>query len=294
MKVFKLKRTTLALFGVAFVAIGTYNSVVVNSDAFMDSQSVRFVKRLDELNGEFTAGRKLANNGEWIKLRSPVKKLKSPIIQDRLSYTASASTETVKAEESVDQAAAAIKEELSLELVEVFNAKKYANPPKAGEFGGSLSANNGTIESISVNLPNNESLSIGVSELAGNVFEYELDGQVLSGMMYQMDKTSYMVTLTNGPYEGTRLKFSAPAVQEENFGNNAEAIANNETEIQAEEAAQPVEFAPVVNDDGTQSEVGQFGAQPVAAPEQLDVAQNEVPAPEGGYGFNFENSSTTF
>lgn len=281
MKTTNLKRTTMAVMAFAFVAIGTYNSAVVNSDEFMDSQNVRFVKRLDEINGITTSGRKLANSGEWIKLRSPIK---SSLKNDSVKVTEAAATTENNIEEMAVNAA--IKEELSLELKEVFNAKKYAQSPKAGEFSGSLSANNGVIESLTVSLPNNESVSVVFSEMTGNVFEYEIEGQVLSGMMYQMDKANYMVTLTNGPFEGTRLKFSAGESGEENIGNNAEELAQN---AQAEEARP--EFAAIENDNGTTIEVGSFGAEQEQA---LDVAQNSAPAPEGGYGFSFEQSATSF
>jgi len=254
----------------------------------MDSQNVRFVKRLDEINGVTTSGRQLAHAGEWVKLRSPhVKKLaKSELRRDEVTLIESGS-----AKEDVPLVHAAIKEELNLELTEVFNAKKYAQNPKAGEFSGSLNANNGIIESISVNLPNNESVSVTFTEMIGNVFEYEIDGQILSGMMYQMDKTSYMVTLTNGPFEGTRLKFASPAIAEESFGNNSEEVAENNETIQAEVAAEP-EYAAVQNDDGSQLEVGTFGNEPQA--EQGDIAQTTQPIPEGGYGFTFEQSAASF
>ena len=301
MKSSKFKQSAVGLLGFAFVAMGTYNSLVVNSDSFMDSQNVRFVKRLDELNGFMTSGRQLADNGEWIKLRNARKPLASPVVQDQVAVSNAAPESAPVAEGGPEMTAqAAIKEELNLELSEVFNAKKYAQAPKAGEFSGTLTSNNGVIESMSVSLPNGESVSVSVAEMAGNVFEYEIDGQTLSGMMYQMDKTSYMVTLTNGPHEGTRLKFSGQAV-EEDIGNNATEVAGNnspeqvEQPIQAEEA--PAEYAAVANDDGSQMPVGSFGneAAPMEAPaEQTDVAQNEVPAPEGGYGFNFDNSSATF
>ncbi len=301
MKPSQFKQSTVGLLAFAFVAMGTYNSFVVNSDAFMDSQNVRFVKRLDELNGLMTSGRQLADNGEWIKLRNARKPLPAPVVQDQVAVSNAAPASDAPVNDAPEMTAqAAIKEELNLELSEIFNAKKYAQAPKTGEFNGTLTSNNGVIESMSVSLPNGESVSISVAEMAGNVFEYDLDGQTLSGMMYQMDKTSYMVTLTNGPHEGTRLKFSGPAPEEE-FGNETTQVADNATAeqieqpVQAEEA--PSEYAAVANDDGTQMPVGSFGneAAPMeSAPEQTDVAQNEVPAPEGGYGFNFDNSSATF
>ncbi len=290
MKSLKFKRQTAALMAFAFVATGLYNSVMVNSDAFMDSQSVRFVKRLDEINGVVTSGRRLANagGGEWVKLRSAPRASKAlpRIAGDSVSTQASANEQMVT--ESLS-AHAAIKEDLNLELKEVFNAKKYAQTLSAEQFSGSLTAQDGVIESLSVSLPNNESVSVVFSEMTGNVFEYEVDGQVLSGMMYQMDKNSYIVTLTNGPFEGTRLKFTAKEAVEENFGNNSEEVAENNSNYPQQENVET--YAAVQNDDGTQTDVGTFGMQ---AEEDLgDVAQAPA-APEGGYGFSFEQSSATF
>jgi len=41
------------------------------------------------------------------------------------------------------------------------------------------------------------------------VFEYDINGEIYSGMMYQVDQKSYMVALTNSPLEGTRLRCSS-------------------------------------------------------------------------------------
>jgi hypothetical protein len=274
----KIKRTTLAFLGAAFVAVGTYNSVVINSDSFMDSQNVRFVKRLDEINGITTSGRRLANSegGEWVKLKALPKKQPLKIVQDQVKFASSSTrSESVSDAAPAGEIEAAIKEDLSLELTEVFNAKKYATAPQAGQFSGTLTTTDGVIDSISVSLPNNEGLNISFSELNGNVFEYEYDSQVLSGMMYQMDKSSYMVTLTNGPFEGTRLKFNKKGESDFDIGNNAEELALNDAQN---------DFGSVYNDDGTQLDVGTFGAE--QAP-QVDVAQGEMQAEEVSYGFTF-------
>ncbi len=291
---FKKKRTLVAMLGVAFVAVGTYNSVVVNSDAFMDDQRVRFVKRLDELYGVHTKGREMASQSPWVRLapiRRPQPATTSPPV-------AKAPIEEERKEES--DSLAAIKEDLRLELVEVFNAKKYPTPPKASDFSGTLTAQNGEIESMTVSLPNDESLSIAFSEMTGNVFPYEMGGQPLSGMIYKMDATSYMVTLTNGPLEGTRLKFAAQKDLADEMGNNAEIAMNGPEAAEAEQIAQPLAsqseetqapqgFQPVLNDDGSQVQVSQFGeSQPEEA---LPIAQaQDAEHTEGaeGYSFNFE------
>jgi hypothetical protein len=64
-------------------------------------------------------------------------------------------------------------------------------------------------------------------------------------MMYQVDQNAYMVTLTNGPLEGTRLRFSSVNSQELNSAQS-EMPENNIA-------------------------VGEFGAQ--EAP--VNLAQNE-------------------
>jgi hypothetical protein len=277
-KLFKSKRQVSALMGFGFVVLGAYNSVMVNSDAFMSHEGLPFVKRLDEIHGDVRVGRQMANavpGGRWINLAS-----------------APTANGAVQAEEVVTVAVdapsenpAAITTELSLELTEVFNAKKY--PQGTKEFAGSLAARDGVLESISVELPQGEAFTVSSAQLTGNVFTYDIDGEDFSGMMYQMDEQSYMVTLTNGPLEGTRLKFTA--AKEEEIGNNAQIAENNDTHNVEEPAQAEESFAPVVNDDGSTMQVAQFGDEVPAQTEE--VAQNgEAEAPS----FSFENTSATF
>jgi hypothetical protein len=83
------------------------------------------------------------------------------------------------------------------------------------------------IESLEVSLPGTEKLSVAFREMSGNVFDYDFGGELYSGMMYQVDTNSYVVTLTNGPLEGTRLKFDgAPSVEQ--IQANEQALAENE------------------------------------------------------------------
>lgn len=314
-------RTTLAILSTAFVVIGTYNSVVINSDEFMDHRQVRYVKRLDEVYGIVKPGREMANYGRWTKLASAPKKFISAIA---VPTTKSISPSIANAETVVDEVVAnnaAIKEELNLELKEVFNARKYPNPPKVDgvEVKGSLTAFDGEIRSISVTLPGGESFSVSDEAMTGNVFQYQgSEGEELSGMIYQMDKTSYMVTLTNGPMEGTRLKFNT--VQEEDFGNNSAAIAENNyaTEPESTQAEEAPAFEPVVSDNGESTPVGQFGTESSApavveaAPgvssettvaqnvesgqsfdEQAQQAAGQEQMANGGQGFNFNDQAAT-
>jgi hypothetical protein len=190
--------------------------------------------------------------------------------------------------------AAAVTEELNLNLVEVINPKKYQNGITGSQFSGSLTTSNGTIDSLSVSLPNSEGLTVSFSEMNGNVFEYDLEGEIYSGMLYQVDQSSYMVTLTNGPLEGTRLRFVGEPSQEQvaandhanvgntgadEFGNPGDKPDEPQQTVQAEEVQQQPEVAPapeqMVNME--QAPVEQATADPDAQFQQqgqMDFQQN--------------------
>lgn len=259
----KNKAMALALAGL-FVLTGTYNAVVINSDSHLSGSEVKFVKRLDEVYGVTVAGREVATSVNWQKLApSQIINKKAPIVQTVAKVDDS--SETAPAVELIP--AAAVQEELTLALVEVINPKKWQNGLPAAQFNGSLSTNNGVIENLAVALPNGEGVSVSFSEMTGNVFEYDLNGELYSGMMYQVDRSAYMVTLTNGPLEGTRLRFS--------------------TQSPAEEQQQTQELLAESN-----IEIGTFGSEPVQAqelsPEQM--FQNDQPMQQAAQaqGFNLD------
>ncbi len=263
------KSMVFALAGL-FVLTGTYNAVVINSESQLSGSEIKFVKRLDEVYGVTVAGREVAASVQWQKLSpSQIITKSAPIIQTVTKVDAAA---TAPATESVP--GAAVQEELTLSLVEVINQKKWQNGLPAGQFNGSLSTNNGVIENLAVSLPNGEGVSVSFSEMTGNVFEYDLDGELYSGMMYQVDQHAYMVTLTNGPLEGTRLRFSSQSPADEqtqaqetlaesnievgNFGQEPEVTP--QADPQAEQMVQAQELSPeqlVQNDQRMQEEAVQ-------------------------------------
>lgn len=227
-----------------FVLTGTYNAVVINSESQLSGSDIKFVKRLDEVYGVTVAGREVAASVQWQKLSpSQIITKSAPIIQTVRKVDASSVTPS--AVESIP--AAAVQEELTLSLVEVINQKKWQNGVPAGQFNGSLSTNNGVIENLAVSLPNGEGVSVSFSEMTGNVFEYDLNGELYSGMMYQVDQHAYMVTLTNGPLEGTRLRFSSQSPADEQ-AQTQEALAESNIEVgnfgQEPEVAPQVEAGP--------------------------------------------------
>lgn len=186
--------------------IGTYNAVVINSDSTLSDEG-RLVKRLDESFGITTPGRAVAAT-TWTKIPSQevVKKVR----------TVDNKPQIVLAQESAPvEDKAVIQEELNLNLVEVINPKIWDKGLPKSEFNGSIATNAGNIESLNVSLPNREAIAISFSEMKGNVFSYDYEGEIYSAMMYQVDQNSYMITLTNGPLEGTRLRFAGEPTPEQ-------------------------------------------------------------------------------
>lgn len=228
-----------------FVLVGLYNAVVINSESAITDVSI--VKRLDEMYGVTVPGRQIAGAKLWKKLE-PSK----VVAQKTLPEIEVSKTETTPAFVQENT----VSDQLNLTLVEVINQKKFQNGLPNSQFNGSLSTNQGVIESLSVSLPNGEGVSVSFAEMTGNVFEYDLNGNIYSGLMFQVDQNSYVVTLTNGPLEGTRLRFTSQpqASQQEvlaesnvetgSFGSepqNTDPLIQNDQELQ-EEAVQAQGF----------------------------------------------------
>ena len=218
------KKSKFLVFSLAalFIATGTYNAVVINSDSFINNSHVRFVKRLDESYGVTVQGREIAASVKWHKL-SPKKEIAKSVEEVEVISRPSAPVESIPA--------ALVQEQLTLSLVEVINPKKWQKGITSANFSGSLYANNGVIEELSVYLPDGEGVSVSFSEMTGNVFEYDVNGELYSGMMYQVDQHAYMVTLTNGPLEGTRLRFSSQNAADQQLQVQNTLADNNNVQI---------------------------------------------------------------
>ncbi|WPU65566.1 hypothetical protein [Peredibacter starrii] len=215
------KRIALAAFGL-FVLVGCYNAVVINTESHLNGSDAKFVKRLDERNGVTIEGRAIASS--WQKL-SPSKVMPKQV-EAAVAVAPKIENTPVPTAAQIVEEAAAVQDDLTLTLVEVINPKKFEKGLNASQFSGSLASNNGVIESLSVSLPNGEGVSVSFSEMTGNVFEYDMNGEKFTGMMYQVDQHAYMVTLSNGPLEGTRLRFSTetPSVDQQ---QTQETLAQN-------------------------------------------------------------------
>jgi hypothetical protein len=227
----KNQKKSIALWTLGLLSlIGTYNAVMINSESLLSLKDAKNFKRLDEILGEEKAGRSLAVTTEWKKLSG-------------LNSFNEQKTE----ESSTPREISAINDSLNLQLVEVVNPSKWQQGIKETEFSGSLATNNGIIESLNVSLPEGLSIEISFSEMNGNVFEYDLNGEVFSGMMYQVDSHSYMVSMTNGPLEGTRMRFNSESTDHLFQSEQIETYLAEKHEVQVgnfgEEIPETIEVA---------------------------------------------------
>lgn len=242
-----LNKNKVLAFTVALlvVAAGTYNTILIGSNSELSGSDMRFVKRLDEINGVTIPGRNTASV-KWKKLGSTQKIAKSiPTTEEKEISETPVSVESIPAP--------AVEETLTLSLVEVINQTKWQNGLSDTQFSGSLEANNGVIEELNVALPNGEGVSVSFSEMTGNVFQYDLNGELQTGMLYQVDRHAYMVTLTSGPLEGTRLRFSSQT-QRETEAAIQNSLADNNIEVGTFGADLPVQPVQETQEDMVQAQ----------------------------------------
>jgi hypothetical protein len=257
------KKTIVSVVFALFVVTGTYNAVVINSESLISSTDVRFVKRLDEIYGVTKTGNRNTASVQWQKIptisSAPIRTANR--FQPQPSNSSGDGFSNFASEVVIP--AAAVQESLSLTLNEVVNPKRWPSGLPNGQFSGTLSTNNGVIEGLNVSLPNGEGVAVSFSEMSGNVFEYDLNNEVYSGMMYQVDRNSYMVTLTNGPLEGTRLRFLGEPSQDEKDVIEAQV---------AESASQAIG-----NTEGNLPEINDQQAQQMGQSEQIASAAPAEP-----------------
>ncbi len=201
-----MSKKNWTIWGTAFLftVIGTYNSVVIDSKSVLDNAHHSLVKRLDH-EGVNRPARMVASTVKWQKIRPVAPQKQVAIIRQELT----------PAQNSI-AAEAVVSEDLNLVLVEVINPEKFKDGLASTDFSGMLTTNGGQIETLEVSLPEGLGVSVSYSEISGNVFEYESNGETQSGMVYQVDQNAYMVSFTAGAMAGTRLRFqSTEAIQTE-------------------------------------------------------------------------------
>jgi hypothetical protein len=281
-----IKRVTkyLTLFSAfSLMAVGTYNAVFMNSLKFMSDKDLRFVKRLDEINGRIVAAQAPVKTWTSLKGEEPKRFAPSKVVaktfKKNIMKISKKLPKVAKRINNTQKAPAVISNDLDLQLAELYNSKKYKKALSTNDFSGELFASNGIIETISVSLPNNEEINISFAEMSGNVFNYDFEGISLSGMMYEVSSGSYMVTLTNGPYAGTRMKFQAESNQDfydhvepkPNYGNNNTEYAQN-IDYNSQQPAQNNDYQQGYKSNGK----GMQEQQQVQPTQGFNFSNNEV------------------
>jgi hypothetical protein len=246
-----MSKKNWTIWGTAFLftVIGTYNSVVIDSKSVLDNAHHSLVKRLDH-EGINRPARMVASTVKWQKLRPLAPQKQVAIIRENES----APVQNNIAVEAV------VSEDLNLVLVEVINPEKFKDGLASTDFSGMLTTNGGQIETLEVSLPEGLGVSVSYSEISGNVFEYESNGETQSGMVYQVDQNAYMVSFTAGAMAGTRLRFQA-----------AEVIQTDTQDTELAEAS---------------SDVGQFGQEGYDA-EQMANLDRDLQKQALDEGFKF-------
>jgi len=132
---------------------------------------------------------------------------KSPVFTAKVAST----SEKLEVAKQEIQAESAFKDvqELSLPLTEAYgrDTKKFPNGISTSEISGRIELKDGNIESLDVTIKG-ETIAVNYSELKGNSFSYKMEGDDCYGALIPTpDKRVYMVELTGGPLDKTRLMF---------------------------------------------------------------------------------------
>lgn len=210
------------------VALAGYNSYRFNTISPLKNDfNIKLTKRLDETLGEVKFGRAAASlsTKTWkdsaeTKLIQKVNKVVKAKFKPLLDKKKEETKEVV-----VANPAPAISQDLDLELTGgIFNKKVL----KEGvDYSGSAKVVDGVVEEINVSLPGGKSFAINTRErMVGNVFQYEdtKTRELRSGLLYEVKKGQYMITLTDdSQYGGIRLQFKAPQNSEiDGYNYNSE------------------------------------------------------------------------
>lgn len=203
MKALNLK-TFITLAIMIIIVSGVKNTIEMNSSALSNQESLS-LKTVDQLTDDMS----LANAKGSFRFKRKVTQKKLGKIKVKKSVNSSPRIKRI--EQIKTETTSYIQDDLSLELVEFYNPNKYSAIVKTSNTEmnvfGSLEAANGVIESIDVTLPDGENLSVEYGEMNQNRFKYTIDGEPLRGIIYKIDALTYMVSLDEGPYAGTRMKF---------------------------------------------------------------------------------------
>jgi hypothetical protein len=219
-------------------------------------ETAGIVRRLDDIGDDSEA------KVVWDKVNEEVKRLAAKPVISAPSFKSAPVAVAVKEVAAPTQSAFSDIEEVDLKLADAYNSKLYKRALRSDEFNGSLMLRDGNIETLTVNLPGDLNIDLTYAQLEGNTFVYEHQGVPGRGVVFstgQGKEQVFMVTLTGGKFEGTRLRFNhlGPAP----MGNSIDAPAD----------------APAQPDPTFEGNTSPVKAQVAQAPQ---AQQNTDPAPK--------------
>lgn len=284
-----IKRTLLGtgLVGTAFmVVLASYNTMSIDYTAFTKNDlGIKFSKRLDNITGELVVGRMAASVRKWDAIAT------APVAQ-----VAKEIKKEVVVEKS--QPAPVVEESLSLELTAGFYNNKSLKDN--GAFSGSAIVSNGVIESISVNLPNDEVVDVNTLKepMVGNIFKYEdtATGEARTGLFYEVKKGTYMITLTNdSAYPNMRLELKTDdAIETQEVAENSNWNMGNEKDAYAEIIKEDNTAQQVVTNEISPVMENEYNEEKVAMQEEIESLREaaelrEMEQEEREFSFQFKS-----
>lgn len=303
--------TSTVFMGILFIMLGTFNSIVVDKNAFLKNDyNITFAKRLDDMTGEVRVGRRAASISPW-SVQNTNEKFNNKILKKSISKTSKISTSLKESSNTMKEI---VKKEdkpaiMTTGLLELtgglFNKKPLL---KGQDYYGRASVVDGIIEKLDVTMPGGENFTVNFNKkMAGNVFQYEDSEtrEMRSGLMYELkSKGKFMVTLTDDTnFAGMRLEFSpVTEVTEEklaasgkaHWGMNKHHVEDNpELDVNnyADDSYETDRVESYI-DDYAESENFEF-EEYQESEEELEgeqTAQNEMTIEQehGKYAFNFQ------
>jgi hypothetical protein len=103
------------------------------------------------------------------------------------------------------------------------SAAEFYHPQLTAALSGSdvsgyLEVQSGEVKGLSVQINGDKTKNIGIqmittgeSEIQGNIFVYDIEGQSYTATIYPTSPNEYMVSFVNGPWNGARVKFATQA-----------------------------------------------------------------------------------
>ncbi len=277
--------TTLCLaISIALVTFSMVSMFAISLSKTSDLQKEGLARRLDDFgqNEEKSASWNLFNKKAPKKYVSKIKipKLKKNVQNIAISKPISNDNDSQSAFKDLS--------ELNLNLVEVYNPKRYKKPLTSDLFEGSLHMLNGEIASIEISLPNGEEISINYSTLLGNTFVYDYEGMEYRAAIFKAsakDQNTFVVSLNGGPFDQTRLKFTDKEIvqDEQEIAIQDEASKAIQRELAAqderEELADNAELQelPELQDDRIENQ----------DTNNFDITEEELSQKIEDRGFNF-------